>query len=795
MNPDETGQAQVPANPRAAPPARGQTLLGGGIIAAAALAAYANSLHGPFVFDDLSSIPGNPTLRSLAEAWSPPHGAAAGGLSVAGRPLLNFTLGVNYAVSGLNVWSYHALNLAIHLLAGLTLFGLLRRTFTRPSLSAKFGEQAWALALTIAVLWTLHPLQTEAVTYIIQRAESLMGLFFFLTLYGFVRALDSPRPERWWTFSVSACLLGVATKEIAALAPVMVFLYDRTFVSGSFREAWRRHRWQHVSLAATWLPLLWFLAGTGGNRGGTFHFSEGAIWVGHALTQFEAVTRYFWLSLWPHPLVFDYGEIPPPGFGRALLWAMPVLGLLGATLVALRRWPAAGFLGAWVFLILAPTSALPATLQIIVEHRMYLPLAAVITWVVSGTYLLAGRKAIPAFLVAAAVAGWLTARRNEVYRSDIALWSDTAAKMPGSARAHNNLGYLLNAAGRTSEAIAQYETALRLDPAYIDAHDNLGSALRDIPGRLADAIAQFQAALRLKSDYPEVHWNLGNAWLKMPGRLNDAVAEYQQALRLNPDFAEAHVSLGNAWSNLPGRLNDAIAEYEKALRLKPDYAEAHYSIGNVWLGTPGRVNDAVAQYQEALRLKPDLAEAHNNLGNAWATMPGRLNDAIAQYQEALRLKPDYATAHYNLGNAWLNLPGRLNDAIAQYQEALRLRPDYAEAHYNLGNAWVNVPGRMTDVIAQYREAIRLNPDYVDAHVNLGNALLVAGRITEAITQFGEGLRLKPDYADAHFNLAVALLNLPDRVNEARAHLETVLRLQPDNDAARQMLAKIRAAKR
>ncbi len=789
MNPDGSGSAPAASTLR-------PSLLAALVIVLAGFAAYANSFHGAFVFDDVGSIPENPTLRSLARAWSPPHGAAAGGLSVAGRPVLNFSLGLNYAVSGLEVWSYHLLNLVIHVLAGLTLFGVLRRTFLRPVLAARFGAQAWGLALAIATLWTLHPLQTEAVTYIIQRAESLMGLFFLLTLYAAIRAMEpeASRPGRWSAVAVTAGVFGAGTKEISALAPVLVFLYDRTFISGGFRAAWQRHRSLHLALAATWLPLLGFLATTGGNRGGTFHFADGSIWFGHALTQFEAVTRYFYLSFVPYPLIFDYGEIPPPGFGMAILWAVPVLGLLAATIWALREKPVLGFLGAWVFLILAPTSVLPATLQIIVEHRMYLPLAAVLAGAGAATYLWLGRKAIPLILVLAAGAGVLTAVRNQAYRTAIGLWQDTAEKMPTSARAHNNLGYLLNVSGRVPEAITQFEKALKLDPKYIDAHNNLGSVLQDLPGRMADAIAHYREALRLKPDYPEVHWNLGNAWLQVPDHVNDAVAEYREALRYRPDFAEAHVGLGNAWMKMPGHQNEAVAEYQEAIRLKPDYAEAHYSLGNVWLDTPGRLNDAVMRYQEAIRLKPSLAEAHSNLGNAFSAMPGRLNEAITQYQEAIRLKPDLATAHFNLANALSTAPGRLNEALAQYQEALRLRPDYAEAHYNLGNALINLPGRLNEVIAHYQEAVRLQPGYVEARLNLGNALYVAGRLPEAVTQFSETLRLRPDLADAHFNLAMALLNLPGRSAEARTHLEAVLRLQPGNQEAAQLLTKLRSGR-
>jgi tetratricopeptide (TPR) repeat protein len=727
------------------------------LIVLAALAAYANSFRGPFVFDDLESIPGNPTLRSLTQAWRPP--TDQGGISVAGRPILNVSLALNWAISGEKVWSYHAFNLAVHLLAGLTLFSLIRRTFALPRLQDKFGEAAAPLALAITLLWLLHPLQTEAVTYIIQRAESLMGLFFLLTLFGFVRALDSPRPGGWRTFSVLACLLGVATKEIAALAPLLVILYDRTFVSGSFREAWRRHRWQHVSLLATWLPLLGLLGSTGGNRGGTFNFADKSIWVGHALTQFEAVTRYIWLTFWPHPQVFDYGEIAPPALSQAVLWAVPVMMLAGATAVALWRWPMAGFLGAWVFAILAPTSALPATLQIIVEHRMYLPLAAIMALVVAGAYLLAGRRIIVVLLVLAVAEGGLTIRRNEVYRTDVALWKDTVAKRPDNARAHYNLGIILS----------------------------------NLPGQLDEAAAEYQAALRVNPNVPEVHYNLGLVWSRMPGRLTDAAAEYQAALRLRPDYADAHNNLGNAWMSMPGRLNDAIAQFQEALRLKPDYAEAHSNLGNAWTAQPDRLNDAIAHLQEALRLKPGLAEAHNNLGNAWMTMPGRLNDAVTEFQEALRLKPDNAEAHYNLGVVWMNQPDRLNDAAIQFQEAIRLRPDYVDAHNNLGITWSKTPGRLNDGIGQFQEVLRLQPDHAGAQNNLGNDLmLVPGRLNEAIAQFQETVRLQPDLAGAHFSLAAALLRIPGRRDEAQVHFDTFVQLWPDKEQARQLVAQAKA---
>jgi len=484
-------------------------MLGGVALAGAALLAYINTFRVPFVFDDLASIPGNATIRSLGQAWWPPKGQ--GGLTVAGRPLLNFSLGLNYAVSGLDVGSYHVVNLAIHVMAGLVLFGLVRRTLARPPLAARFGEQSALLAWTIALLWTLHPLQTEAVTYVVQRAESLMGLFFLLTLYGFVRSLDSPWPMRWQAVSVIACLLGAATKEITIMAPILVVLYDRTFVSGSFREAWRRHRWQHLALLASWVPLFGFVASTGGNRSGIFHLSDTAMWVGHGMTQFEALTRYLGLTFWPHPLVFEYGEMTtPPTLGAAVPWALPVLGLAAVTVVGLWRWPVMGFLGAWFFGILAPTSLLPATLQIIVEHRMYLPLAAIMALVVTESYRLAGRRMVVPILILAVGAGWLTFRRNETYRDELSLWGDTVAKRPDNDHARTNFGLALAKAERFAEAAVQFQEAVRLQPASLVAHNNLGNALV-MAGRYDDAIAEYELVLRGRPNEPGVLQNLAQA--------------------------------------------------------------------------------------------------------------------------------------------------------------------------------------------------------------------------------------------------------------------------------------------
>jgi tetratricopeptide (TPR) repeat protein len=761
---------------------RWAVVLAGAILVLAALAAYHNSFSGPFIWDDLSSIVDNPTIRHFSSALSPPNDVGVGG-----RPVSNLTFALNYALGGTDVWGYHAFNLLIHTLAGLTLFGLVRRTLQRPVLNERFGALALPLALAVAVIWTVHPLQTETVTYITQRYESMMGLFYLLTLYCFVRSVESAAPAKWQILSVVACLLGVMSKEIIVSAPVMVLLYDRTFVAGSFLEAGRR-RWRYyLGLVSMWLLLVPLLTGVHQRSAG---FGLGVTWWRYALNSCHSVVLYLKLAVWPHPLVLDYGTDIVHHASEITPYVMVLAVLVAGTTVALWRWPVVGFAGAWVFVILAPASSVvPLAGQPMAEHRMYLSLAAVIGLGVLELYTRIGRRSMLVFAAAAVGLGWITIQRNKDYRSELTIWSDTVAKRPNSERAHNNLGVAWSKLpGRLNDAIAQYEEALRLKPGYAEVHYNLGAVWAQMPGRLNDAAAQYEAALRLKPAYVEAHYNLGVVWSQMPGRLNDAIAQYEEALRLKPGSAEAHNNLGLAWSQMPGRLNDAIAQYEAALRLKPDFAEAHNNLGLAWAQMPGRLNDAAAQYEAALRIKPAYVEAHINLGLAWSQLPGRLNDAATQFEEALHLQPDSAEAHNNLGVAWSQLPGRLNDAAAQYEAALRLKPDYGEAHYNLGNAWSQLPGRLNDAAAQYEAALRLKPDYAEAHHNLGLAWSqMPGRLNDAIAQFKAALRLKPDFAPGWHNLGVSwfrLGNLPAAVAAFREEL----RLSPNDPVARQALA-------
>jgi Flp pilus assembly protein TadD len=552
------------------------------LLVVAAAAAYANALSGPFVFDDVGAIVENPHVRRLwplSEALSAPPQA-----TVAGRPLVSLSLALNYAVGGLDVRGYHLTNLAIHVLCGLLLYGVVGRT-----LETSTGRRARGLAAACAVIWLVHPLCTETINYVVQRTESIMSLFYLATLYAAVRASATDRPSGWNAAAIMACAAGMASKESMVTAPVAVLLHDAAYQPGSLSDIVRR-RWPlYAGLAATWGLLASIMLS--GPRSKTVGLSLGVGALEYAENQAVLVVEYLKTALWPHPLVFDYGYARPLPDGTATPFVVLVLVLLAMAIFAFGRRPVVGYPAIWVFLILAPTSSfVPIVSEVGAERRMYLPLAGLVVLLVTAgerivdrwshrvrrPRALRGGAVVAVALVVAALA-WTTHRRNADFRSAETLWRTAVAARPLNPRAHNNLGRSIHRDGRVLEAIRHYERSLELDPRYSQAHFNLGVAHGDL------------------------------------GRSDEAIRSYRRALESNPELARAHHNLGTELAN-GGRLQEAIPRFEEAVHLAPEWAGARYHLGRA-LRLAGRTAEALDQLRRAVELDPEHWESLSDM--AW----------------------------------------------------------------------------------------------------------------------------------------------------------------------------------
>jgi len=459
------------------------------------------------------------------------------------------------------------------------------------------------------VLWVVHPLGTESVTYLVQRTESLMGLFLLLTLYGVIRGAGAAQPGWWYAAAVVACALGMGSKEVMVAAPLIVLAYDRIFLAASLREMLQKRWGLYAGLASTGLVLAvadrhnlgYALRALSAPRAHAAALDQAVTRWDYAKTQCTVILHYLRLSFWPDPLVADYYDWPVARSVMAVLPAAAVVVLLlGATVVALRWRPELGFLGVWFFCILAPTSSfVPFTREMIAERRMYLPLVAVVTLVVMAGHTALGwacdrfkapRRTRTVLQVASVallviVLGALSRERNLAYRSTTAMWSDVVTKRPDNARARINFADALYRAGDSDGARYHFTEALRIAPGDAGAHYGLGVVLA-------------QQGLR-----------------------DEAKQQYAQAVQANPRdrfahndatiIALAHYNLASMLSS-EGNREEATTHLREAVRLKPDYAEAHYNLG-VALGGQGMLQDAITEYATALRLKPGLTEAQRRL--------------------------------------------------------------------------------------------------------------------------------------------------------------------------------------
>ncbi len=556
------------------------------VIATATVLVYSNTFDASFHLDDKGGIVRNQTLRDFGRFWPPAGNRYLGLLSFA----------INYRLGGLEVFGYHLVNLLIHAGNGLLVFWLTAITLRTPAMRhAETGPLVRRyLPLTAGLLFAVHPLATQAVTYISQRFASLATLFFLLSLVFYAKArllLEAERSSKaraacLYCLSLVAAAAAMKTKEISFTLPFVAAGYEWIF----FRP--RRRLILLGPLAATALLIPIGLAahgqGLGDVLGDAGSFAAESPYVPRSvylLTEPRVVVRYLRLLLFPVGQNFDYDfPVSHSITERDVLLALAVLLAVASAAVAFlvrshRTNRAAGmlvFFGiAWLFVTLSVESSVIPITDVIFEHRMYLPSAGAV--VALSTALLWGVERLSlrvspvlqvgvALLVTAGPLGVATYARNFVWKDDLTLWSDVVAKSPGNVRARHNLGFAYEVKGQLDDAIRQYQEGIRLTPEAADAHYTLGNAYR-ATGRLGDAAREFREAIRLDPRHTDAHNNLGGV-AQVQGRFDEAIHEYLEATRLDPSMAEAHYNLASIfWKQ--GRPAAAAEEYRRAFELKP----------------------------------------------------------------------------------------------------------------------------------------------------------------------------------------------------------------------------------
>lgn len=589
-----------------------------GLIAVMVLIAYSNTFTASFHFDDTHSIVENPYIKRVALE-------NIKYLLSANRPVVNLTLMLNYQLSGLNVVGWHMFNIAVHIANAFFVYLLIFNTMNMPLFGKKYEESAKRLALFGALLFGVHPIQTESVTYIITRTELVTTFFYLATVLLFIKGVRANRFAYFiGAFFTSLCAMG--SKEWAVTLPAVLFLYDVLFLSGG-RIAPALSRWKaYVLIALPWGVAAYTLAliSTGGSPSVGFGVStvSGITPGTYLLTSLDVLWTYVRLLFLPINQNLDY-DYP---ISRTLFEFPTLLSLIGHIVVVSavfrlykkKGWTLIPFGVAWFYITLSPVQSFVPIIDVIFEHRLYLPSIGFFIAFIAGYEglfdWLQGKQAVMAkgarpliyrtkgfalilFIPIVLLLTTATCQRNRVWQDDFTLWADSVKKSPDKARPLSNLGKAYTEKGMVAEAIAACQKALKIDPDYAIAYNNLGNAY-DKKGMAEEAIAEFQAVLKIDPGNAIARFNLGSIYYKK-GLVDEAIAEYQKALKVNPNFVIAHNNLGNIYDK-KGMVEEAIAEFQAALKIDPGNAMARFNLGNIYY-KKGLVKEAIAEYQKPQR--------------------------------------------------------------------------------------------------------------------------------------------------------------------------------------------------
>lgn len=641
------------------------------IVAVAILAAWSNSYQSPLVFDDLGSIRDNDSIRAPVSLNNLLHPPSEGGQTVSGRPLLNISFAINHWVSGENYAVYRVTNVLIHIISAFLVFGISRQTIDHLPFEKKSALQPYFPTL-LSLIWALHPLTTSAVSYLVQRAESLCALFLLLTLYAFIRARSSAKPVAWLTLSLAACFAGAATKEIMVAAPLIVLLWQWTFMKRPPQVAPKKTRIiYHTLLFSSWIPLAFLTINTG-DRAGTASLTVGASSLEYLQIQAWAILHYLQLALWPSQLIFDYGR--DLTLDSAFIWIgcglVVILLLVASIFLTIKRSPL-GFLGLSCFLILAPTSSIFPLSDPVFEHRFYLPLAFVSAFLLLVLFRLLKSKTIYLLVPLAFVLGIFTFQRNIDYQDGFTLWKQSVDYRPENARAQTNLGTLYLDKGRIDKAIKHLKTAVNLRPTPLRHHNLANSYALD--RQFNKAIEHYESVLATEPEFQLSRIGLAQTLVE--------VKDYPSAIEAFKVFIERDPSSPIAWRGLAkayegtGDTDKSIEAYERIVSLGPNNASSFFDLGDA-LARGQRFEDAKTAFQKAAELDEGDGQAYANLGNIHLMLKDYAS-AGENYRASIAIKPT-AIAHTNLAISLLYRK-RIQDAKTELQKALEIDPQYRPA--------------------------------------------------------------------------------------------------------------------
>lgn len=607
---------------------------------------YLNSLHGPFLFDDLPFIVFNPDIKNIFDInaiWQ---------ASELGRPsrfLSFFSFALNYHFHRLDVFAYHVVNLMVHLVNSFLVYWMSRLIFFSPRLKGwKIAEDRGWISFWASVLFLVHPVQTEAVSYITQRFASLATMFYLGSVCFYMKGrITSHGKATYFLFSAIAAVFSMFTKETALTLPFAVILVEMCFFPGR-----NLTRWWWVGLpficvipAMFGFDAMRILSIEHASSGS--HVGDLINWKSYLLTQFRVVLTYIRILLFPfnQNLLYDFpvskGLLEP----KTLLSFLSLLSVFYFGIRIFSRHVLISFGIFWFFLTLLVESSVIPIRHVIFEHRVYLPSVGFFIGFVSALFIGLKHRTLRVTLIftMAVIFSFLTFQRNKVWQDDILLWSDVVKKSPGQLKGYLNLGVAYTERGQFDQAVETYSRLLEM-AVNAEAFGNRGNVYNRM-GQYDLAIQDYKKALAIKPQSSQIHSNRGDAYFGL-GRYDLAMEDYNQAIQLNPKYVAAYVGRALVHQKM-GHDDLAIKDFDAATEINPHLIDPYNSKGALYY-SKGQYHMASENYAKVIHINPGYVNAYINRAACHSQL-GLLEAALSDYDKARELDWDNGQIYYNRG--------------------------------------------------------------------------------------------------------------------------------------------------
>ncbi len=644
---------------------------------------YSNTFKGAFHFDDVPSIVDNQAIRSiwnLQAIWD----------FWPTRFITYFSMAFNYHLSQLNVFSYHFFNLIVHLITSILVWWFVLLIFSTPVMvGQKIAKRAKLVALFAALFFVAHPIQTQGVTYIIQRATSLATLFYLLSISLYVKSRLLQQQEKalivsrlFYCTSLIALVMAMFTKEIAISLPLTILLCEVCFL--------KTKKWINLKYLAPFfitiliIPFTMFLTKSVdfiGMRRALEPTIRISSWQ-YLFTQFRVIVTYLRLLFMPinQNLIYDY---PITKSLLELSTLASLIFLIIILTIAVRifsKYRLISFCIFWFFLTLLPESSIIPINDVIYEHRLYLPMVGFSLFLVSLVYYIFENRALKSMVIALLIItssyAVITYRRNFVWKDELTLWNDVMYKSPGEPRPYNGRGKVYYELGNILEAFSDFNRAIEIKPDYVEAYNNRGIIYKK-RGDLKQALSDFNKAIEINPGYEKAYNNRGAIYYEQ-NNIAQASSDYSRAIEINPNFAEAYYNRGVVYYE-QGNLLQATSDFTRAIEINPNFADAYSNRGNIYLGR-GEFTQAIYDYTKAIKINPNLAKVYNNRSNAY-TQQGKILEALSDCTKAIEIDPNLAEVYLNRGLSYVD-QGSFAQAISDFTKAIEIKPSFTDAYYN-----------------------------------------------------------------------------------------------------------------